>query len=273
MPTKAVEQAADEIYGLPLADFTKRRDELAKKLRTDGKRADADAVKALRKPTAAAWAMNQLARRRSKDVKRLLATGKRLRAAHEALYSGGDRTRLQKVSGEERDLVDKLARDASAVAGEAGTAATANLDEQIRNTLHAAALDEETATELQAGRLLREREAIGMFGTGTEVPQKPKPPPRTKRSAAERAKEDAAQQRNFERALKAAQSDEQKARRAHATAAKAAERAAKAAETAQRRADEARTALREAERTEREAANAHEKAATAVTKAERRLAT
>ena len=251
---KAIERAADELYGLPLGDFTKRRDELAKQLRKDGRGDHADAVKALRKPTAAAWALNQIARRRSKDVARLLAIGKRLRAAHEALYSGGDRTRLQKVSGEERDLVDKLARDAAAVAGEAGTAATANLDEQIRNTLHAAALDEETATELRAGRLLRELEAIGMFGTGTEVPPKP----------------EAAQRRNFERALKAAQSDEQKARRAHATAAKAAKRAGRAAETAQRRADEARAALREAERTEREAAKAHEKASAALTKTERR---
>ncbi len=83
----------NDLYGLPLADFTKARDELARRLRREGRRDDAEAVKALRKPTVAAWALNQLARRRPGDVERLLATGERLREAQEALLAGGDRVR------------------------------------------------------------------------------------------------------------------------------------------------------------------------------------
>ena len=112
--------AADELYGLPLAEFTKARDELARRLRKEGKGDEADAVKALRKPTAAAWALNQLSRQRPKDIKALLATGKRLRKAHEALIGGGDRSALQKASAEERELIDSLVRDTNGRRGARG---------------------------------------------------------------------------------------------------------------------------------------------------------
>ena len=46
----------DELYGLPLEDFVAQRDALAKRLRADGDRDAAAAVKKLPKPTRAAWA-------------------------------------------------------------------------------------------------------------------------------------------------------------------------------------------------------------------------
>ena len=180
----------NDLYGLPLADFTKARDELARRLRREGRRDDAEAVKALRKPTVAAWALNQLARRRPGDVERLLATGERLREAQEALLAGGDRVALQRASAEEREMVDKLTRDATAVAGEARTSATGSLEERIRGTLRAAALDQQTADELAAGRLLHEREAAGLFGGAsveTASPRKAAPATRPRGRAAEPA--------------------------------------------------------------------------------------
>ena len=207
----------DDLYGLPLSDFTKARDELAKRLRTEGKREEADAVKSLRKPTAAAWALNQIARKRPKDVQRLVSTGEQLRKAHEALFAGGNRSAVQKASAKERELIDELTRDATAVAGEAGTASTAALDERIRNTLHAAALDEETATELKAGRLEREREAVGSFGSDAATAQPPARKPPAK-GPAKADKQAAARRRDLERAVKAARSDEQRARKAVAAA-------------------------------------------------------
>src|SRR5207245_6823398 len=94
----AAERASDELYALPLADFTKARDELVRHLRREGLRHEAQAVKALRKPTIAAWTLNQLARRRPEEVERLLAIGKRMRTAQEALLAGGDRSSLQLAS-------------------------------------------------------------------------------------------------------------------------------------------------------------------------------
>ena len=162
--SKAVEQAADELYALPPGEFTRARDERAKALRKDGQRDEADAVKALRKPTLAAWALNQLTRQRPKKVAGLIAAGEELRAAQQELLAGGDRKAFQSAAAKERDQVAKLARDAVELASEAGERGSPALTEKIAATLHAAALDEETAEELRAGRLIREREAIGGFG-------------------------------------------------------------------------------------------------------------
>ena len=56
-----VTDAADELYALAPGDFTSERDALAKRLRGDGRRDEAMAVKALRKPTTPVWALNQVA--------------------------------------------------------------------------------------------------------------------------------------------------------------------------------------------------------------------
>jgi hypothetical protein len=263
-----VEQAADDLYGLPLAEFTSARDQLAKRLRRDGLREEADAVKGLRKPNAAGWALNQLARRRPRDVERLVAAGERLRTAQEALLAGGDGSALKRVSAEERDLVDKLTRYAAGIAGEAGTAG-GPLDERIRDTLHAAALDEQTAAELAAGRIVREQRAVGLFGSADSVETAPAP---ASRKVAERRKT-----ANSE--LAAARTEERKTQREHAGAANAAARAQKRAKDAEvragearKRAEEARSGLREAKRRESDAAKAHDRAARAVAAAEKKVA-
>jgi hypothetical protein len=277
----AVEQAADQLYGLPLGEFTSARDELTRSLRRQGLRSEAEAVKALRKPTIAAWTLNQLARRRPRDFERLLATGKRLRTAQKALLAGEGRSALQTASAEERRLITELARDATAVAGEAGTAGTESLHERIRATLHAAALDERTAAELAAGRLVREHEAVGLFGTApAEAGPAPKAAPSPKQAPDHGAVRKVAERhRELERGLATAQAAEKKAQREHAAAVKVSERAARLAEDARRRADEARAradearaGLREAERRERDAASAHERATRAVAAAEKKLA-
>jgi hypothetical protein len=161
---KAVEQVADELYALAPGEFTGARDERAKALRKEGHRDDADAVKALRKPTVAAWALNQLARGRPKELGRLLAAGENLRAAQEELLAGGGRKAFQDAAAKERDEVAKLADEATKLAVEAGERASPALTDKVAATLHAAALDEETAEELRTSRLVREREAIGGFG-------------------------------------------------------------------------------------------------------------
>jgi hypothetical protein len=275
-PSEAVQRAADELYGLPFPEFTKARDEHARRLRKEGLRDEAQAVKALRKPTVAAWALNQLARRRPDEVGQLLTIGRRLREAQDALLAGGDRSTLQHAFAEERELVSELTSDATAIAGEAGGPVGESLGERIRSTLHAAALDEQTAASLAAGRLVREREAVGLFG-GPPAGAEPAAPAK-RRGDRRRPQKDAQRLRKLGQELRAARADEQKARREHAGAAKASERAGKRAKDAQRQADDARrraeqarAGLREAERREREAATASDRAARAVASAERNL--
>ena len=121
MPKRdTVEVAAEELYALPPGEFTRARDERMKLLRADGEREAATAVKALRKPTVAAWALNQLSRSRRKELEALLSAGEGLRAAQEELLAGGDRAGFQEAAARERDLVAKLAAEATALASEAG---------------------------------------------------------------------------------------------------------------------------------------------------------
>jgi hypothetical protein len=290
-----VQQAAHELYGLPLEDFTKARDEQARRLRKDGRRGEAEAVKALRKPTVPAWALNQLARRRPDDIRQLLATGARMREGQAALLAGGDRSSLQRASAEERRLVAELTRAATEIlgeeAGKAGGKAAETAGERIRSTLHAAALDGQTAAELEAGRLVREQEAVGLFGAApaaakptTSSPTTVSPttvsPTTVRQRRPDRTgrREDTERRRALEQELRAAREEEQRARREHAGALKATERADKRAKDTQRRVDEARAGaeqaragLREAERRERNAATASDRAARAVRSAEKKL--
>src|ERR671929_31286 len=65
--------AADDLYGLPLDAFVPERDALAKRLRADNRREDAAAVRALRKPSVAAWAANQVLRSQPSKARELPA--------------------------------------------------------------------------------------------------------------------------------------------------------------------------------------------------------
>jgi hypothetical protein len=292
----AAEKAADELYALPPGDFTRARDERAKALRKEGEREAADAVKALRKPTVAAWALNQLARARRKDVERLLKAGERLRAAQEDLLAGGDRSAFQEAAAEERDLVAQLTGDATDLASEAGERG-GGLEGKIADTLHAAALDEETAEQLRAGRLQREREAIGGFGgLSTAAPGRPargradSAPavrPKSARKAAKasrtKAKDDPAgagrrkaAETEARQRLAAARTGERHARKELDAATKAlahAESRAEAAEThaaeAAERAKVTAERLEEARRAAAAARKAHAKAERALERAER----
>jgi hypothetical protein len=164
----------DRLYGVPLDEFVRDRDELAKRLRREGEREAAERIKQLRKPSAGAWALNQAVRRRRKETDALLAAGQRLREAHESLLSGGDPAALRDAMQEERGLASALADCAEAIASETGKSGPA-LRERVRSTLHAASVDEEARQELATGRFVREREAVGLgpFGAApTGAPPK-----------------------------------------------------------------------------------------------------
>jgi hypothetical protein len=143
---------ADELYGLPLEEFTAARDALAKRLRGEKRRDDADAVKALKRPSVAAGAINRAVREHGADD--LLAAGEELRTAHEALLEGsGDAAAVRAATERERAAVREFARLAL------GDDASAATEEKVRETLHAASVDDDVRELLAAGRLEREAEA------------------------------------------------------------------------------------------------------------------
>lgn len=276
--SKAVEQAADELYGLPPGEFTSARDARVKELRKEDREA-ADAVKALRKPSVAAWALNQLPRRRAKKLDRLLAAGEDLRSAQEELLAGGDRGAFQEAAAKERELVAELSAEAAALAAEAGQTGT-GLQEKVAETLHAAALDPDTADDLRSGRLVREREAVGGFGAIAAPATAAKPPPKrpSKKSKTARKQDPATGREDAEhrQRLAAARTDERHARReleaADRALAHAQERAEAADAHAAEAAERARTTaerLKEAKRAAATARKAHSQSERALESAER----
>ena len=143
---------ADDLYGLPLGEFTAARDALAKRLRGEKRREDADFVKGLKRPSVAAGAINLAVREHGADE--LLAAGEELRSAHGALLDGsGDAAAVREATAREREAVRDFARLAL---GEGASGAT---EEKVRATLHAASVDDEVRELLEAGRLEREAEA------------------------------------------------------------------------------------------------------------------
>src|SRR3954447_14970634 len=116
MPQGPGERAA-RLYGLPLEEFTPERNALAAELSREGDCEGAAAVKALRKPSAAAWAVNQLVRAEPDLVEALLGAGGELRQAHRQAASGRGAAQLRAAADAERAAVDALMARAPAVLG------------------------------------------------------------------------------------------------------------------------------------------------------------
>ena len=156
----ATDEIADQLYALPIEEFTQARNDAATELRKAGRRDEAEEVKALRKPTAVAGAVNRLVREHRDQVEEYLTAAAELRDAQVA--GKGD---VAAATKRERETLDRLLRLASG---------------EVRQTLQAAAVDDEAAEELRRGRLERELEPRG-FGTllthAKPAPAKPKPKP------------------------------------------------------------------------------------------------
>jgi hypothetical protein len=141
-------EGVDALYGLDPSEFTAARNALAKRLRSEGRREDAAAVAALRKPNVVAAALNRAARRSPELVDDALAAGDRLRAATEAAV-GGDASGLREANAEDRKATDALVDEAAGDLANGG----ASLREKAAATIRAAVLDEDLADELRRGVL------------------------------------------------------------------------------------------------------------------------
>jgi hypothetical protein len=210
-----LEEELDGLYALPLNEFTAARDEIAKRLRAEGERDLADEVKGLRKPTVAVWLVNQLARTREVDVKRLLKAGEALAKA-QATAKGDD---FAKARADEQHALGRLVSAARA-AGVGPQAA----DRAIQ-TLHAASLTEEGRELLKRGRLTEELEPPGfeaLVGMSRPSKAKPKAPPRKDtrklKEARERVKQLKAEERELAAAARAARLEADRAEREAASA-------------------------------------------------------
>jgi hypothetical protein len=239
------------LYALPLAEFTPARDALAKQLRADNDRTRAEEVKKLRKPSATAWALNQVRRSDPEAVDALLAAGQRLRDAQEGLLAGGNRDQLAAAVAEERRLVSEVA-ELAARRLESGASAAART--KLTATLRAVATDGEARALLESGTLTRDYESSDFGLSGMAFAPRPAAASPKDAEAAERPQDGRLKQAR-ER-LEGARSDEQSAREAFQAAERAAVQARREAERAAAALAEADRAVGRAERALRQAAAA-----------------
>lgn len=236
---------AAELYALPPDEFTKTRNARAGM----ADRAIARDVKALRKPTVAAWAVNLLARKgQLGDALELSAA---LREAQEDL----DAAEMSRLGRQRRQLVAALAKQAVDLANDAGVAIGAAAREDVEKTINAAVMDAAAAAAVMTGRLVKPLEAGDIEpealadAVGGSVPGVVTPPPR----------DDLAERRARKDAEKAAREAERLANEAERALARIEDRRAKAQERADHLAERIGDLRRDLARLEEEAAAADDK--------------
>ena len=192
MPPPVDEPAADdaaqldaiavELYALPPDDFTSARNARA----AAADRSLAAQVKTLRKPTAAAWAVDLLAR--DGQLAEALELAGALREAQDDL----DGAELARLSRQRRALVAALATQAVDLAAERGVSVSASARADVEKTINAAVMDAAAAAAVMTARLVRPLEASGFDAVdvsdavGGSLPGVPDAPPPTRDDLAER---------------------------------------------------------------------------------------
>ena len=148
-------EIADELYALPLGDFTAARDARAKQLKGTDLAAP---VKALKKPSLAAWVVNLLVRRDAAQANQVLDLGTALREA----ASGMEGAELRSLTRQRRQLTAAVTTGARSLAAEAGVRVTQAVADQVEATLTAAMLDARCAEAVRSGMLVAALSSTGV---------------------------------------------------------------------------------------------------------------
>jgi hypothetical protein len=242
---------ARDLYGLPLDRFVPERGALAKELRTESRREQAAEVAGLRKPSVAAWAVNQLVRTQRDAVDELFDAGDALQRAHSRLLEGrGNGASLREALARERTAVDELIEKARGLLSSEGHGLAQATIDRVSETLHAAALDADARAQVKDGCLHRELRHIGLgAGEAASLPGwasakggESRAPGRTAGRSSSTTASARVERSNRERAKRLAA-----ARKAEATARRASERAVRELQAAEQRRDRASESLRDAD--------------------------
>jgi hypothetical protein len=264
MAPNPLDARIDQLYQLPLDEFTAARNALAKE---SGGTAAAE-IRALQKPPVAAWAINQVYWRGRPAFHALTAAAAALRAAHTAAMTG-KKADLRAAGKAHEDALEAVLKTAVEILRDAGQPATDATRQAIATTLRAL-----PASTDPPGRLTQVLQPSGFellaglptgtaLGTTRETPKSA--PEKPARSGGTPKPRDAAREKALAKAKDAAaaavgaeRTAEQNARREEFEAA----RATREAERAAAALDKAREALEAAQ----EAVDAAEREADAATR-------
>src|ERR1700760_1121047 len=110
------DSAARTLYTVAPAEFVARRTALVAQARATGDRELANQIKAMRRPTVAAWVTNLFALERGEQLEQLFSLGAALREAQSTLSAA----ELRPLGQQRRQLITALAADAVGLATERG---------------------------------------------------------------------------------------------------------------------------------------------------------
>jgi hypothetical protein len=205
----------DDLYREHPSEFVAARDELAKGLRDEGDREEADRIKKLKRPSAAAWLLNRVALARPKVLKGFAKASDDLEKAQARALEGKDEgaTKWRAAAAREREAAQAVIDAAEKAARDAGHPATKQALDLVDGTLRAAAADPELREQVVAGRLERERSGatIGAAGlvAGPPSPDKKKRAANARDSARKREVAQAAREvKRLERLITEAEARE-----------------------------------------------------------------
>ncbi len=156
MPPGPLEDALDELYEVDPSEFVNVRKRLSATLRDAGDKAGAKLLQAARRPSTSAWTLNQVARREPQLVESVLDASSELFAAQTRGSNKPDM--LRDAIRAHREAIDAAT---GAALGILGDRSNDKFRSEIVSTLRAVSTDEETATQLRAGRITREASAAG----------------------------------------------------------------------------------------------------------------
>ena len=143
----------DSLYTVPLESFIAERNRVAKDLAEAGDDDAAGRVKALRKPSVTAWALNQLSRSDEVLIRDLIASGARMKSA----LDSGDRSGAREAQAARRAGLKAAGDRAKEILETAGHASGPQV-EKIRSILLQASTDQDVANAILEGRLSKEPE-------------------------------------------------------------------------------------------------------------------
>jgi hypothetical protein len=223
---------AEALLAVSPGDFVEERKRIARSLRDEGRREDADAVAALRKPPPVVLATNRAARDRPQAARAAAKAAERV--ARKQL--GSDPEGYRAAVTELDESLDLLAQVALAQLSLGGKRPTEAVTRRLRDLLRNAVADEDARSALSRGVLRDEPGAAGFGAFAGVAPRSTRRKAATKAADDRRKRADAKKQERSARAeLVRANKALADARREEAQATRARERAEKAVESIEER--------------------------------------
>jgi hypothetical protein len=161
--SEKVNDDLDELFKLPLAEFTAARNALATRLKQSGRADDANLVKTLAKPSVSAWTVNQLYWNHRDAFDRLLAAGQRFHKAQ----TTGKVADMRRSLDARREVLSHLSDLATSLLQVAGHNPSQDTIRRITTTLEAISARSDGLT---LGRLSQDVDPPGFESLASFVP-------------------------------------------------------------------------------------------------------